>query len=320
MEAAGQRSPLTGHEGKSGATLERVVLADGSRLIVKRLSAANDLMMRLLGADVGKEYVLWSAGVLDDLPDGVGHAVVDGWVDGDTTVLVMRDLGNAVLTWERHLTRAQCRRVLTATSAMHRRWLGDPPDGLTPLPDLLGLFAPTRIAAHGVSDNPLAALVLRGWEIFVEWVSPDVAEPVLDLLGTPEPLATALGNGPMTLVHGDLATVNIAFERDQVTLLDWGMPAAAPAAFDLARLLAGCASVLDLSREEVIDDFRRLAGPAHDETSLRLGLLSALVWLGWNKALDAAEHPDPAIRSRERADLDWWVGHARNSLQSGDLG
>ena len=32
---------------------------------------------------------------------------------------------------------------------------------------------------------------------------------------------------------------------------------------------------------------------------MRLALLAGLVWLGWNKALDAAEHPDLAIRERE---------------------
>jgi hypothetical protein len=43
------------------------------------------------------------------------------------------------------------------------------------------------------------------------------------------------------------------------------------------------------------------------------------MWLGWNKALDAVEHPDPLIRARERADLDWWVGRARACLETGDL-
>ena len=91
----------------------------------------------------------------------------------------------------------------------------------------------------------------------------------------PTPLADALLNLPTTLIHGDLATVNVAFEPDRVTLIDWGMPAAAPAAVDMARLLAGCASVIDATREQVIDDFRELAGSAHDETAMRLALLTS---------------------------------------------
>jgi hypothetical protein len=75
--------------------------------------------------------------------------------------------------------------------------------------------------------------------------------------------------------------------------------------------------VIDATREQVIADFRALAGPADDETALRLAMLSALVWLGWNKALDAAEHPDQAIREREQADLVWWVAQARPALDAG---
>src|SRR2546423_1493666 len=46
----------------------------------------------------------------------------------------------------------------------------------------------------------------------------------------------------------------------------------------------------------------------------RLGLLTGLLELGWNKALDAAEHPDPAKRDRERADLAWWLDAATPAL------
>jgi hypothetical protein len=52
---------------------------------------------------------------------------------------------------------------------------------------------------------------------------------------------------------------------------------------------------------------------------MHLGLLSAMVWLGWNQALDAVEHPDPGVRARERADLDWWVRTTRTALQSGAI-
>jgi hypothetical protein len=121
----------------------------------------------------------------------------------------------------------------------------------------------------------------------------------------------------VTLAHGDLATVNMAFDGDDLVLLDWAMPVAAPGTLDVARFVAGCSSVAGLSREETISAYRDAAGPAYDETAMRLALLLGLVWLGWNKALDAAEHPDPAIRAREREDLDWWVGQARRSLESG---
>ena len=314
-----ERIRMTDHEGKSGALLERLTLADGRRLIVKRFSPETDLLMAALGDVVGREYITWSRGILDALPAEVGHAIIDGWVDGDETVIVMRDLGDSVLTWQDRLSRHQCRQMLAAVAAQHRAFLGAAPGDLTPLSDLVSLFAPDRMAPLVGSTNPLAAIVLRGWDIFGETVPADVVEPIFALLAGPRRLADALQARPTTLVHGDLATVNMAVSDGELTLLDWAMPADAPGALDIARFVAGCSSVVDASREEIIADYAAVAGPAYDEIAMRLSLLSALVWLGWNKALDAAEHPDPVVRKREQEDLDWWVEQARLTLGSGLL-
>jgi len=282
LQTAVERIRLVDHEGKSGAALERVLLADGRRLVVKRFSPSSDLVMALTGDTVGREYQLWHRGVLDRLPPQLAHTVVDGWVEPDVTVLVMRDLGDSVLRWGDRLSRARCRWVFEQVAAMHRAFLDNTPPDLTPLPELVGLFSPRRLAPHAHDANPLAAIALRGWEIFAKTVPGGVAGPVL-------------------------------------ALLDWSMPASAPGAVDVARFIAGCSSVVDATREEIIADFREASGPAYDEPALRLALLSGLVWLGWSKALDAVEHPDPTTRERESQDLDWWVGEARRTLESGLL-
>ncbi|MET1060486.1 MAG: hypothetical protein ABWX84_12870 [Nocardioides sp.] len=313
------RQVLAGHEGKSGAGLERVRLGDGRALVVKRLTTETDLMLAVTGGSVGWEHTLWRSGALDRLPPHVGHAIVDTWVEGETTVIAMRDLGEDVLTWARHLDASECRWMLERVAALHRRFLHHPPEGLVPLGRLLSLFSPARLAAAPDSDNDLVSLALRGWEMFEDSVPADVAGPVLDLLADVRPLGAALEERPCTLVHGDLATVNMAFRGDDLLLLDWGMPSAAPGAVDIARFVAGCSSVVAMTREELLATYRRAAGPAYDETAMGLGLLSGLVWLGWNKALDATENPDPEIRVRERADLDWWVREARTTLESGAL-
>jgi thiamine kinase-like enzyme len=124
---------------------------------------------------------------------------------------------------------------------------------------------------------------------------------------------------PTTLVHGDLATVNMALDGDDLVLIDWAMATAGPGAVDIARFVAGCSSVVDATREDLIGWYRAAAGPACDDRTMHLGLLSAMVWLGWNKALDAVEHPDPATRAREKADLDWWVRATRTALESGAI-
>lgn len=120
LATAVERTVLEGHDGRSGASLERVRLADGTRLVVKRTLAPTDLTMRFSGDGTGRELTLWEAGVLDRLPSGVGHAIVGGWRDGDEVVVVMRDLGDAVITWDTPIGRAECRRLFAgAVAAIH---------------------------------------------------------------------------------------------------------------------------------------------------------------------------------------------------------
>ena len=317
LQHAVERSVVIRHEGRSGARLEHVRLADGTGYIVKRVTPASDLTLALTGGTVAREYLLWRSGALDRLPPGVDHAVVDGWVDGDTTVIVMEDLGENVFTWKSHLSTDETDWVVARVAAMHRRYVGSPPDEVVPLDEVLTLFAPWRIRGLAEEGNELAGLACRGWEIFTRTVPADVAGPVLVLLEDPTPLAAALGAGPVTLTHGDLATVNMARDGDSLVLLDWALATAAPGALDIAWLLAGCSSVLEPSREHVLGTYAGLAGPAYDMRSMRLALLAGLLWLGWNKALDATEHPEPAKRRRERRDLAWWVHQARETLAEG---
>ena len=315
------RAPLAGHDGRSGARLERVLLDDGTRLVIKRTSPAVDLVMRLSGSAVSRELALWRAGVLDRLPVGVGHALVDGWEEADETVLVMRDLGDAVVGWGRRLSREEWRRLLDAATRVHRAFAGGSgaPDGLRPVGDRVALFSPARMAPLAGDPGRLPAAVLRGWERFAEIVAPDVAGAVLALLERPLRLSGALARRPSTLIHGDLWLVNVAFEPGRVTLLDWDLATWAPPALELALFLDGNSSQVGATRDQLVDDLRAAWGADHDETALRLALLAGLVDLGWNKALDVTEHPDGAVRARERADLDWWVAEARRTLDLGLL-
>jgi hypothetical protein len=314
-----ERVVISGHEGKSGAGLERVSLADGRVLIVKRIDPASDVTVQATGGAPGWEYLLWKAGVFDRLPSGVTHALLDAWLEDDITVLVLRDLAGGMLTWSRRLSAAEAGWVMARTADLHRAFLGAPPGMVAPLDLVLTMFAPSRIKGPADRGVELMALAQRGWELFAELAPREISEAVFGLLDDIGPLRSALEDGPVTMTHGDLATVNMAIESDTLVLIDWAKPSAAPGSVDVARFIAGCASVVDCSREDLIDAYRRAAGPAYDERSMHLALLSALLWLGWNKALDAAEHPDPQIRARERADLDWWIERARIALEIGAL-
>ena len=84
------RTTLVEHVGKSGAALERVALGDGRTVIVKRITPETDVTLEIFGEKVARELLLWQSGGLDRLPDGVEHAVLDGWVEGEDTTVTIR--------------------------------------------------------------------------------------------------------------------------------------------------------------------------------------------------------------------------------------
>ena len=176
---------------------------------------------------------------------------------------------------------------------------------------------------------------LRGWEYWPDVARGDVGQRVLALAQDTAPVTAACLKLPATLLHGDLATVNMAFEPDSpgcLTLIDWGLATRGPAEIDLARLIVGCAQLFGpvagsggagdsttiVSRlDDLVALWAETAGPTGDPAALRLGLLAGLTWLGWNKALDVVEHPDPAVRARERAALPWWLDQAERAFADG---
>ena len=236
LDTALERAPVN-DDGRSGATLERVLLADGSRVVVKRFDPGVDLVMQLSGDTRGREVELFRSGLLDRLPPSVLHPIIDGWYDDDGRgVLVMRDLGASVLGWRDVVSADQARTMFEGVARLHAAFADAPPVGLTPLRHVLDLFEPRRLLAH--AGTQLVDHALRGWELWPEVAPGEVGERVLSLALDTTPLVEACERLPATLLHGDLATVNMAFEPDRpgcLTLIDWGLATAGPAEVDLGR-------------------------------------------------------------------------------------
>lgn len=306
------RVAIDGHDGRSGARLERGIL-DGTRVVVKTVEPHTDLSLLLGGDPAGRERRLWAAGVLDRLPAGTGHALIAaGWTD-TRLITVMRDLGAAVLTWERRITAAELGRLFGGLAAVHSTFADRPPAGLCDLATRLTLFAPDGLAPFAERFG-LAAAVRRGWECFADLVPGPAAEAVFSTLRDPARLVTMMSAAPPTLCHGDAWLVNVALTDDQVVLLDWALATAGPASLDLVEFTIGCASHVDLPLDDVFAAAREACRPLVDDIAWDATVFWALCELGWNKALDAATHTDPAQRAAAAAELAWWVERADAAL------
>ncbi|HET7516505.1 MAG TPA: hypothetical protein VFN05_02165 [Actinomycetes bacterium] len=308
------REPLAAADGRSGSLLERVVLTDGRALVVKHVLDGGDWIMRAT-ADHGRAAQLWSEGVLARVPEVIEHAVVGAEQVPGGWVVIMRDVSAALVRDHARVSRDESRRVLEAAAALHAAFAGDPPLELCSLGDRYGFLSPATARREAGGADEVPQLIGRGWERFAEVAPADVAGPVLAVLERPASLAAALARFPSTLIQGDLKLGNLGFAGDRVVMLDWGTQTGwAPAAVEVAWYLAINWSRIDATREQMLDDFRAAEGDRHDEDALRLALLGGLAQLGWDKAMHASGHPDPAIRAREAADLAWWCDRARDAL------
>jgi hypothetical protein len=309
------RTPLAG-DGKSGSRLERVELADGTVVIEKSVAPSRDWLSRALH-DEGRAVSLWTRGILQRVPPVVDHAVLDAWPTPEGGVIRMRDVSAQLITEDRPLSRAGSRRILEAAAALHEAFLGEELAGLCALEDRYTMLSPATAERERDGTDVAPKVIGRGWEIFADVVAADVAEAVLELAARPAPLVAALAATETTLIQGDLKFGNLGLAPDRVIFLDWGtQTGVAPPAVEFAWYLVINGARIDAPREAVLDDVRAVSGDRHDERALDLALLGALVQLGFNKAYDAVESGDDAVRAREQADLDWWVATGRRVLDA----
>ena len=222
-----QRQPLGDAEGYSGASLERLTLADGSTWVLKHISPANDIMMRLTH-DTGRAAELWIRGVLRRVPPIIDTTVVAVEPEGDGWVIVMRDVSPALLGSAPLLSRGESRRLLAAATALHGAFLGEQIPGLCTLTDRYSLCSPTTAAHEAPGPNQLFSLVARGWERFADVVPHDVGDAIFAVLSRPELLATQMHKYETSLIHGDLWVNNLGLRPDSVIMLDWGYATQAP--------------------------------------------------------------------------------------------
>jgi hypothetical protein len=315
MESAISREVLAAPDGKSGNVVERVTLADGRALIVKRLSRGGDWLARAT-LDDGRVALLWDSGYLARMPTVVHHAVVSVETEADGWLVVMDDVSRALIQEQTLVTREANRRVMAAMRAMAEEFWGEHADGFCSLETRYAFLSPATAAREADGGNPVPKLIGRGWEVFAEVVPADVAEVVIAILEHPKLLAAELSRSEGSLIHGDLKFGNLGFEGNRVVMIDWGDRAGfAPPSVEFAWYLAINATRVEATHAELVADFRSEMGERCDDASLDLALLGGLVQLGWDKALAVTER-DPQAMAKETEDLDWWVARARSALEA----
>ncbi len=307
------RHPLES-AGYSGNTVERVVLDDGRELVLKRVSPDWDWLSRATN-DHGRVVAMWDGGVFERIPVGIDHATVAVETDGQGWSVFMRDVSAALLASSRRLGRDAVRHVLRAMAELHAVFWGERFPELCALEDRYLLLSPETARRELRRGHSFGHTLTKGWESFSEHVPKDVADPILKIVERPSLLAEQLHRCEPTLIHGDVRLTNLGFSEDRVVLIDWGeRTGTAPAAVELASFLGFDGSRFEVSREDVIADFRMLYGDRFDEKALQLALIGGFVQLGCHFGLCLVYARDDDERAAARAEMTWWTKTAENAL------
>jgi hypothetical protein len=307
LARASSRERLVPADARSGAVFERIVVGS-DRYFVKRFGFASDWIMRVSRDHVGRQYLVWQAGIMDRSPACIDHTVVamDLTGAGDDAVLtiVMREVGEYLVPpGDAFLPAAQHGGFIAHMAALHSAFWGwDDRIGLTTMAQRILFFAPEVIAAElTAAEVPTAlAAAAAGWGA-LPGRSPLLWQLARLVHDRPEVITGPLAATPSTFLAGDWKLGNLGSHPDGRTiLLDWAFPGAGPACWELCWYLALNRARLPEPKEAVIGRFRAALEQHGTGTSswwqqqLDLCMIGIMATFGWEKALG------------DEDELSWW--------------
>ncbi len=297
----------------SDARLERVVLEDGRRFIVKHLVA--DWLTRASGAE-GRALVLWSSGTLDAVAGAVDHTIVACVRTNDGWCVVMRDASEALIPPRAPVSRATVVTLLRGLARLHDVEV-EPVAGLCSVGARYALFAPQfHRADSGPGPHPMREVIVHGWELFFDMAPGDVGEAVAAVHADADPLDRALMRFPSTILHGDAKLENMGLSDDRLVLIDWGdLTGFGPVEVDVAWFALRGAVRMEVGIEDVFSAYAGESGRGLDPAALDLACLGSLAQMGFRMA-NAAVNGRPEPRAVGRSQLDWWTSRVRRALDS----
>jgi hypothetical protein len=305
-------SEINAGDSRSGATLERVSIG-GEKFVLKRISRAQDWLMRTSGDDDGWTVNAWESGIMSHVPDSIDHTTVSAarWdgPDGIESAVLMRDVGNSVVEdGDSVIPLATHKDFIKHMAELHATFLGfDDVGGLMPLQNRYLFLSPAAAKAELEYDptSQIPKFVLDGWKQLVD-KAPDLAKVVLPLHDDLSPLLNALSNTPFTFMHGDWKMTNLGSADGRTILLDWAFPGFGPGCSELAWYLAINAARNPQSKEDTIEWYRVSLERLGVDTSawwdrqMGLAMIGVMTQFGWEKALGGGD------------ELDWWVSETRS--------
>jgi hypothetical protein len=296
LARASSRELVVPADARSGAVFERIVVG-ADRYFVKRFGFASDWIMRVSGDRVGRQYLVWQAGIMDQSPDCIDHAVVAMGLVGAgadaVLTIVMREVGEYLVPpGDAVLPAGQHGGFIADMAALHAAFWGwDDQIGLTTMAERMLLFAPEVIAAE------LTAPVVPA--------APAAAAAGWAALPGRSPLLWRLAATPSTFLAGDWKLGNLCRHPDGRTiLLDWAFPGAGPACWELCWYLALNRARLPEPKETVIGRFRAaledrgIGTGGWWQRQFDLCLIGVMATFGWEKALGDTGELAPLTRVR----------------------
>ncbi len=308
LAAVTERAELTDAPGKSGASLERLVI-DGQDYVLKHLDRSGDWTMRASGCLPGAPLVLWERGILARLPRCLNQPIVAAASEPGGCALLMHDVARwLVPATDEAITPDQHARFLRHMAALHAEfWDCGPEFDIVPVMHRYLELSPWMAEAEAATGSPhlVPKLVAQGWPLLAE-VAPAAAAVVTPLAYDPGLLVAALATTPQTFVHSNWKLDNLGTDdQGRTVLLDWEQPGRGAPLSDLAWYLAINCRRLPQSKEDSIAAYRE-ALEAHGvdtipwwDRQLALCLLGALVQFGWEKAFGGYDE-----------ELSWWETNA----------
>ncbi|HEX3955665.1 MAG TPA: phosphotransferase [Trebonia sp.] len=293
--------------GTSATPMQQITTDSGETVFVKWFVPDQGWQGRLT-ADTGREAMLWSQGWLDQLPAGVSHPIIAAEPYGDGIwVTVSRDVTPNLVRGKR-LALSQMRDYIAALDRMYGVFVGrEPPDGLATMEERWGIFWPAAVASEHDQPDGFIKGVARGWDLLDEAVDDDVVDVVRAVVADP---AAITGRLRPSFLHGDACPANVAIEGSTLVLFDWSLATAGPPENEGA-WLANFAQFYRFSTDELLELWRSVRGPEHDETAFGLSLLGQASGLIPALLTSVVDYPDPVHRAFSRMKLEWWMGIVR---------